>query len=457
MAKISVITPIYIDIPDKLTWLSEMIESLISQSFQEWEAILIDDYSPLSLGDVKFRFQGEKRLRWFRTAEQFGPSKVRNSAVKLAVAEAILPLDSDDKLASEDVLQVLYEAWKQDKQSIIYGNLSRLIEQDGQWQTDRIFSLPSYTFERAMDLNGIMPVTALHSKACHEAAGGWKLFEGLEDVEYWIAAGERGFCGKKIEKTIFQYRRHSESRAYKLRHVNFKENDMKQAIIDRHKDIYEGNFPMGCCGGGKKNTIEQSLIQSPSNAAITALQGFPESDLVWVEYKGRKKASFSIFGRTIRKSYHIQGTGHKFQAHREDVQIFKGLERGQGFLVGIPDPRKQEEEKKESLVSPSSHPEPELATVERLDSVAISEGIIPDVGQSAPSIVEEIITIEESKGDSIESLGLTESLKATLDSEGWTIQGLAQAKEDDLLGYKGIGPARAKQIINEAKAWLGQM
>ena len=89
MPQISIITPIYIDNGDKLTWLSEMIESLQSQTFTDWECILLDDASPLLLGEVKLKFEDDKRLRWLRNAQNYGPAMTRNSAVAVSKSDCI--------------------------------------------------------------------------------------------------------------------------------------------------------------------------------------------------------------------------------------------------------------------------------------------------------------------------------------------------------------------------------
>jgi glycosyltransferase involved in cell wall biosynthesis len=107
MPKISIITPIYCDISQKVDWLDEMIQSVRSQSITDWEIILIDDGSPLSLDFVKTKYADDTRLRWFNNARNFGPAMTRNTAVALAESECILPLDSDDILASPEVLEYL--------------------------------------------------------------------------------------------------------------------------------------------------------------------------------------------------------------------------------------------------------------------------------------------------------------------------------------------------------------
>lgn len=242
MPKISIITPVYVDTEPKVNWLVETIDSVRRQSLTDWEMILINDKSPMSLDYVKSKYSGDERLRWFENSQNFGTAMTRNTAVALAESDCILPLDSDDLLGDNETLEIMYDAWLIDKTRIVYGNVQLLTPvTPTSFKLGRVVELASYSFENTMDLRGTLPVTCLHSKDCHYQAvaevapghfvSGWKsvLKHGREDVEYWIAAGKRGFCGLKIDHTTLIYRKHQQSRDYRL-----KENrrlDEMQALI----------------------------------------------------------------------------------------------------------------------------------------------------------------------------------------------------------------------------------
>ena len=98
MPKISILTPAFIDSSEKLGWLREMFHTLQRQHFTDWEAIIVDDSSPLSLDSLKVEFPS---FRWLRTSENSGPAKCRNLAASLALSEALLAVDADDLLADD--------------------------------------------------------------------------------------------------------------------------------------------------------------------------------------------------------------------------------------------------------------------------------------------------------------------------------------------------------------------
>ncbi len=494
--------PVWIDIPDKIVWFMEALNSIRMQTEQNWEVIIIDDYSPLELSEPKWTYQDEPRFRWFRTPQNQGPSLCRNTAVGLSESDALLPLDADDMLGHENVLTDMYLAWQQDKSRIVYGDLQRLVVKGTGFEREKKFTLGQYTFSEAMKLGGIMPVTTLHSRACHEKAGGWKLEleAGLEDVEYIIAAGKAGFCGHKISSMVLLYRQHAESRAYKLKHGvhdddrDSREGEMRNKIIELHADIYRGEFPVACCGqsSSTNNVQSNALIKQ---GIITTLDGFNESDKQWIEYVGAKKAGFKVSGirSKMRAEYYVNGTGHRFEVHKDDADFFTRQDRGTSFRKITnpnrePDPIPEPQPVNQHTFNP---PSPPLATIERYDKIAVTSrgldlpaasvqdtiimepttlaseqiGLQPSVIPQPVQIDKQVSLqpsvdpsppIEGKKEVSIVDLGLG-NIGDILLIDGWTIEQLASASldgPDGLMAIKGIGEKRANQIIEKARNLL---
>lgn len=370
---ISIITPAYIDTIEKLEWLNEMIASVKSQSIPDWELIIMDDTSPMPIN----LHDADDRVRTLRMANRVGPSLCRNTAVALARYESLLPLDADDVLPSHDILNKLYQTWLEDRTKIIYGDLQRLEIVEGVWREGRVHELPEYKFTRpdfgingtVLDPAGTIPVTALHSMECHVKAGGWKaeLDSGLEDVEYWIAAGKAGFCGKHISEIVLLYRKHDESRSSVLRRTK-NETKMRNKIRELHSDVYQGVYPMGCCGSGKAYIPPDSISQSVSEPL--ALDMYPSSEKVWVEYTGQREGSFGIVGQFTNRSYTIDGPGHKLEVHVNDINKFKHSGRGMDFKVGVGAPNGYTPPPPPSGPMPFEADAPVLAQILELDRVA---------------------------------------------------------------------------------------
>jgi hypothetical protein len=477
MVKISIITPVYCDTSYKIDWLNEMIESVQAQSVTDWEIILINDKSPLSLDPVKMKHSADNRLRWLENAMNSGPAMTRNTAVALAESECILPLDSDDMLASEEALEIMYDAWLMNTTKTIYGNVQIYKEiANGLYQRSKVHQLASYSFEGAMNLQwGIMPVTTMHSKEAHYAAGGWKadLEYGREDLEYWIACGRAGFCGQKINYATLLYRKHEKSRDYKLKFENKQLETMQQKIKALHSDIYSGRFPMACCGkGSSSNTavndpaiISQQVAQKSVRIVTTLEDDYEEKDLEWVAYRGLKQGrSGSILTSkpaNTPKEYPILGTGHVFQIHKAHRKLFEARQH-LGFEMNQPDPRQQPEP--EPTVAPVETPQvievpkPQMSTVVSLDSIAAGtrEVVIQPMPEEViiePNLPEAVSNSMLSQRNAGE-LGLSPKVTETLNEAGYTVEELATETPQKLSSLPGIGIKTANKIITKAEEFL---
>lgn len=98
----SIIMPIY----NREKCLRRAIQSVMKQSFQHWELILINDGSTDGSEAICAEFvQADTRIQ-YRYQSNAGPSAARNTGLGLSSGDYILFLDSDDYL-QEDTLKIL--------------------------------------------------------------------------------------------------------------------------------------------------------------------------------------------------------------------------------------------------------------------------------------------------------------------------------------------------------------
>lgn len=91
MPKISVVMPVY---NTKEEWLREAIESILNQSYKDFEFIIIDDGSDESIEPVVNSYNDD-RIVFIRQNNQ-GIARSLNSGFKIAKGEYIARMDSDD-------------------------------------------------------------------------------------------------------------------------------------------------------------------------------------------------------------------------------------------------------------------------------------------------------------------------------------------------------------------------
>ncbi len=108
MPTVSIIVPVY----KAEAYLSKCVESILAQTFRDFELILIDDGSPDRSGEICERYaEADPRIRVIHR-ENGGVSRARNSGLEHAKGEYVTFCDSDDTLESrhlEGLLRLLRE------------------------------------------------------------------------------------------------------------------------------------------------------------------------------------------------------------------------------------------------------------------------------------------------------------------------------------------------------------
>ena len=76
-------------------FIRESIQSVINQTYVNWELIIVDDCSTDSTEDIISEFE-DKRIKFFKNEKNCGAAISRNKALREAKGKWIAFLDSDD-------------------------------------------------------------------------------------------------------------------------------------------------------------------------------------------------------------------------------------------------------------------------------------------------------------------------------------------------------------------------
>ena len=92
---VSIIIPCY----NQADYLPETLESIIQQTYPDWEAIIVNDGSPDNTEEIALQYtQKDSRFKYYKK-ENGGLSSARNYGIHRANGKYIIPLDSDDLIA----------------------------------------------------------------------------------------------------------------------------------------------------------------------------------------------------------------------------------------------------------------------------------------------------------------------------------------------------------------------
>ena len=92
---VSIIVPVY----NAEKFIRETMDCVVSQTYPEWELLLVEDCSrdkTVDIIEAYIRESGEKRIRLIRQPENMGAARARNRGLQEAEGRYIAYLDADD-------------------------------------------------------------------------------------------------------------------------------------------------------------------------------------------------------------------------------------------------------------------------------------------------------------------------------------------------------------------------
>ena len=140
--RFSIIIPVY----NVEIYLRECLDSVLNQSFEDWEAICVNDGSTDHSVNILDEYASNDHRFKFINQPNGGLSAARNTGMKAAKGEYILFLDSDDWLEL-DTLEVISEALADEDMVCFSGR--RFFESEGQYHD--VDQLLERTYTSGMD------------------------------------------------------------------------------------------------------------------------------------------------------------------------------------------------------------------------------------------------------------------------------------------------------------------
>ena len=116
MVEVSIIIPLY----NSEDYLKETMDSVLKQTFADWECLIVDDGSTDNSKTIALDFcRHDSRFKYF-SQENSGPSSARNYGIGLAKGNYLLFLDADDILLPGMIKTVLSVSMDADQNLIHY-------------------------------------------------------------------------------------------------------------------------------------------------------------------------------------------------------------------------------------------------------------------------------------------------------------------------------------------------
>jgi glycosyltransferase involved in cell wall biosynthesis len=211
---ISVVMPVY----NAERYLSEAVESILSQTFRDFEFIVLDDESEDGSWEIVNRFaQSDSRICPHRMPHA-GYVRRLNEGLDLARGQFVARMDADDvSLPNRFEEQIAY--LQENLNCVTIGCGVVLCDPDG--DTLRSFPMPA-THDEIMErlLNGLFAIShpgCMFRRDCIRKIGGYREeLSPAEDLDLFLRLGEQGRL-HNLESVLLKYRRHESSVGYAQR------------------------------------------------------------------------------------------------------------------------------------------------------------------------------------------------------------------------------------------------
>ncbi len=234
---VSVIVPCY----NYGRYLAEAVNSVLEQTYRDFEIVIVDDGSDDDTQSVARRLIAENprsRIRLISRAHGGQPALSRNRGILEAEGRYILPLDADDVIAPTMLAECAALLDREPDVAIAYTDRLDFGDAEG------VVQAGDYDFRRLRRENHIS-YCAMFRRDVWTRLGGYRAnIRGCEDWDFWVAAGARGFYGRRIPKPLFKYRRH-DGGVYREVLADF---ERKRAIVRRNNPEA---YPSGCFGSAR--------------------------------------------------------------------------------------------------------------------------------------------------------------------------------------------------------------
>jgi glycosyltransferase involved in cell wall biosynthesis len=229
---ISVIVPTY----NHGIYLPETLESVTTQSFTDWECIIVDDGSTDNTENIANEFcQKDSRFKYF-FKNNGGLSAARNTGIRKSSGEYVLPLDADDLIGNTYLEKAIKRFIEFPDTKLVYCKAEIFGDIVKNWE------LEEYNYEKLLFSNMIF-CSAIFRKKDFDITVGYNenMIYGLEDWDFWITLLDENSIVYQIPETLFYYR-------IKENSMNRSMSDemsalMERQIVNNHKNKYEKYIP----------------------------------------------------------------------------------------------------------------------------------------------------------------------------------------------------------------------
>ena len=225
---VSIIIPCY----NQAEYLSETLDSVLAQSYPNWEGVIVNDGSTDKTDEVAGCYcKKDPRFKYVKQ-ENKGLSSARNTGIARSSGEYILPLDSDDIIAPTYLEKIVSYFLSSPEAKLVYCKAKKFGKVNCYW------NLPQYDYNSFIWNNCIF-CTAMFRRVDYDMTKGYNenMKNGYEDWDFWLTLLKKEDIVYRVDEVLFYYRVKEKSMVTESSSRYLNENLL--LVCRHHPDIYE--------------------------------------------------------------------------------------------------------------------------------------------------------------------------------------------------------------------------
>lgn len=236
MSKVSILMTTY----NRAEFLPKAIDSIVLQSFKDWELIIVDDGSTDNTQKIVNEYlKLGLPIKYVKNNENIGVVKSRNLALSLCVGEYIAVLDSDDIWIDKNKLQKQVEFLDKNNDYVLCGGGAKIVDEKEKEIREIKYAQTDEKIRKKILLsNQFIHSSVMYRKKTADLVGGYGNYGVGEDYDLFLKMGMQGKFTNNSDIFI-KYCRQSSGLTWKNRMYSAK-NHLQ--IIKKYKNKYSNYY-----------------------------------------------------------------------------------------------------------------------------------------------------------------------------------------------------------------------
>lgn len=228
MPKISIIIPCY----NAEKYIAECLDSVLSQTFKDFEIICVDDGSADNNATILAKYEKKDKRIKIITQKNRGVICARNDGVKQSQGEFLYFLDSDD-IIDKTLLEKSYDAIVSGKGDIITCRVMTFGRENGE------MLLPKPTKLNMSKGNCLVNAALLRRSLFNKSNGFDEAFQkGLEDYDFWLNMIYRQNAHfYRIPELLFYYRIKPQNESRNSQQARLHNGELMEILYAKYPEI----------------------------------------------------------------------------------------------------------------------------------------------------------------------------------------------------------------------------